>query len=218
MKALLSISFLAAASPLSAIVLNVPFNSFTSDILTGSTSVLTSPSGPLAFGAGSSGKRVNPNGNLVPTSVSSEAPTFYNTFTFGVVTSGNYSFSTQFGLNSMDGFLALYLNSYDPNAPLTNVLRANNDASPINQQSLVNVPLVAGQNYVLLNTFANGSTVGSNAAILELLYPSGRTVFTSISGPGPLTVDEIPFGVDSTLGLAVLGAVGALRLRRRRAA
>ena len=224
MKSLLKLTTLAlAASPLSAIVLPVPYTATTNDIASGSPSTVITVPFTLFTPVSGIGSRVNdpasPSGT--PTTVSGEAPTFYNLFTFQVNDAGIFTFQNQMAAG-IDGFIALYTNVYDPLNPLLNVITANDNSNPGDpssyNQSSMGASLVTGVNYVLVSTLSNGDTVGSDTG-----FAVNKSYFTTINGPASLTfvpppLNEIPFGVDSTLGLAVLGAVGALRLRRNRKA
>ncbi len=218
MKTFLTISALAlAASPLSAVItLNVPFQYTTGNITTGST-VKADDFTPLYQSHGLGGR---PLEDLSGSSF--EADTWYTAFTFSpTVTSdgnplNNYTFAAQFGVGT-DGFIALYLNSYNPANPIANALIANNDSGVNPAQSTFSFPLTAGLTYVLVQTLNNGDVIGNSTAF-------AKTVSMNVGGPGDINTpgfppeNPVPFGVDSTLGLAVLGAVGALRLRRSRKA
>lgn len=118
----------------------------------------------------------------------------YDTFSFRVGTSGDYSFLTT---GAFDTFLTLYTGSFNPAAPLTNAIAANDDllAPPFTTSGFVGT-LTAGVTYVLVTTGFDATDFGAYS--------------TTIGGPGAIAA------VPEPAGYALFGlGLAALALRRR---
>lgn len=108
----------------------------------------------------------NPNGTAVP----------YTVFKVTVPTTGSYDFEIACGY---DAFTTLYSTDFNPNAPLTNALVANDDKGGTTARSgFDGVALTAGTTYLLVvsgyvntsvGTF-NGTISGSGAATITPLH------------------------------------------------
>ena len=104
---------------------------------------------------------VNPPTNLsgIGTNV------YYTTFSFVAPISGSYTFANTF---AGDGFGILYTSPFNPAAPLTNGLQADDDGNsgPSNDDYLMTRTLTAGVTYVLVSTtYGNGAT-GAGSTII----------------------------------------------------
>lgn len=101
-----------------------------------------------------------------------------------------------------DTFIALYQNAFNPLAPLSNVLRADDDSGP-GSLSLMSRALVPGtQYYLVVTSFANGALGAYTGAIRN--PGAGTAVFGLVPEPGT-----------ALMMLAALGVVGAVVSRRR---
>ncbi|WP_414548138.1 PEP-CTERM sorting domain-containing protein [Anabaena sp. CCY 0017] len=129
----------------------------------------------------------------------------YSAQEFFVDTDGAYNFlSTTI---DWDNFTALYESSFDPNAPLTNVLIANDDFDgSIRKSGFNNVNLAANLSYFFVTTG------------VEALDDFGD--FTNeITGPGSVTLGSptsIPTSVpEPSVILGILGVAGMLATQRK---
>jgi hypothetical protein len=76
----------------------------------------------------------------------------FDAFSFQVTTAGLYSFfSTATDPDFWDNYTFLYVNSFDPTNPLTNVLIGNDD-DPSTGFSGFDAPIASGVNYVFVTT------------------------------------------------------------------
>jgi hypothetical protein len=118
---------------------------------------------------------------------------------FTVDQSGPYIITTSTAGDSpaYDGYLAIYDGSFNPTDQLTNILALNDDGPNAGTDSQVNVALVAGHNYFLVQTGFANSDAGAWSA--------------TFSGTGSVAVPE------ATCAAAIVVAT-TMPLRRRRRA
>ena len=137
-----------------------------------------------------------------PTSLSGVGTaTRYSVFEFFVDTSGAYNFlSVATNPANWDNYTFLYQNSFNPLAPLTNVLRGNDDFPDVGQSGFNGVSLTAGVNYFLVTTGFGNTSTGA---------------FTNtITGPGNIAAVPTPALLPGLIGMGV----AALRKRKSGAA
>lgn len=101
-----------------------------------------------------------------------------------------------------DTFLVLYTTAFNPAAPLTNALSANDDGGG-NSLSLITYTLTAGTQYYAVITTFNTATVGS----ITTSFNAGAATVTLGAVPEPSTY--------ALLGLGLLGATVVVRRRRQ---
>lgn len=112
---------------------------------------------------------------------------------FSVSANGSYDLtSVQDG--GWDGFLLLYINTFDPNNPLTNCIAGDDDgANGIGESEILGVALTAGTQYILVTTSFD---------------PTEQGTFTNtLDGPGIITLGSLGGNVD--LSITKTGTVPA---------
>lgn len=138
------------------------------------------------------------NQDRTPVSLSGENVA-YNLLQFSVNAAGLYTFnSTAMNPNGWDNFTLLYRTSFNPLAPLSNVLIANDDNSTLGLSGFA-YNLTVNTNYFFVTTGLTGNATGAFINI--------------ISGPGQISPVPEPAAI-TLLGLGI-ASVGA-RLRRKR--
>lgn len=113
------------------------------------------------------------NGNNPPTALSGVGTAVsYDVITFSIATSGTYNFlSLSVTPANWDNFTFLYLGSFNPSSPLTNVLIGNDD-NPTIGRSGFSYNLVAGSTYAFVTTgFANTDAGTFNNSITQAVVP-----------------------------------------------
>lgn len=125
---------------------------------------------------------------------------------FHVTASGLYSIeATSFGGMDQDSYLMLYQGSFNPGAPLANLLALDDD-SGVGPLSLISAQLQADISYFLVfSTYDNDS------------YGAYTGQFDTLSGPGQVVLDLVPGEVPEpgTLALIPLALAGMALARRR---
>lgn len=134
----------------------------------------------------------------------------YSVQAFTVGADGLYDISSVQGLNSngdqYDGFIFLYANSFDPFDPLSNGAGADDDgATGAGSSEIMGISLSAGTTYYLV-------TSAFDPAITA--FGSGAGPFTNtISGPGDVTLSNVPLPAAAWLLMSGLLGLGVLRRR-----
>jgi hypothetical protein len=126
----------------------------------------------------------------------------YQVTEFQVSASGLYNF-LNLATNPLnwDNYTFLYQGSFNPSAPLANVLIGNDDFPGIGQSGFNNVLLTAGQTYFFVTTGFDNSDFGAFS--------------TSVTGPGLLLFPTQVIPEPATLGV-FCGLVGVCGLAARR--
>jgi hypothetical protein len=122
----------------------------------------------------------------------------YSVFDFGVTVSGDYTF---LNTSACDGFDFLYANSFNPLAPLTNAIVANDDLLGLTTSGFV-ASLVAGTHYFMVSTAFGNADFG---AFSNTIGGPGAIVTTPAAVPEPHSVLLIG------LALAMIGYSRRLR-------
>ena len=137
--------------------------------------------GALTTGTGPTYNRVNANGTAVPTALSTSATaTFYEAKTFTVPTTGSYNvISSAVSPTNWDNYTTLYNGPFNPAAPLTNALIANDNQPTIGLSGFAGITLTAGVSYTLVTAGAANSNFGSYNLVVS---PNALTTVLSASG------------------------------------
>ena len=125
----------------------------------------------------------------------------YQAFNFMVTNNGTYNFGLD---SSFDNFLAIYLGSFDPTAPLSNILVADDDSNGLN--ATISTSLLAGTSYFAIVT--GFSNTDSGAFTLTANSREGSTFLAS-------TGDGVPEPATWAMMLLGFGAVGFAMRRQR---
>ena len=129
----------------------------------------------------------------------------YQAQSFFVDTSKSYDFLGN--APNFDQFFVLYENTFNPNDPLTNALRANDDFNGLDS-GFSSVPLLANTQYFLVTTGYRNDSFGD--------YTNSITTSDGDSAPGTITLGTttpaaaVPFELSpglGSIGLAVCGAI-----------
>jgi hypothetical protein len=151
--------------------------------------------------------RPNQNNNLPPTTLSTTGTAVpYDVFSFTVNTAGNYTFDniaanfTSAG-STNDTYGILYQNAFNPAAPLTNAIIADDDDG-IDVLYQFSTTLNTNTNYFLVTTGFRNTAFG--------------TFTTTIDGPGNVSASAStsvpePFTIIGTL----VGGTAAMRMRKK---
>jgi hypothetical protein len=123
----------------------------------------------------------------------------YSAQAFSATLMGSY---TVLQTSTHDSFAALYLGSFDPLQPLTNLLVADDDAGP-GANSMFTTDLNTGTNYTLVSTAWGNNDFG--AFTVTFTPPAG----------GDIILATVPEPGSMALGASVLGL--AFKRRRRTA-
>jgi hypothetical protein len=142
------------------------------------------------------------NGELAPTALSGTGTAVpYDTLSFTVSVSGTYTLSLQ-SAAPFDNYLGLYSVSFDPNAPLTNVLIYDDDDGGVGGDALINALLTSGLTYTAVITGFDNNDFGAYS-----LTFSGQGIATPVG--------DVPEPATWAMMLIGFGAIGAsIRYRR----
>ncbi len=123
-----------------------------------------------------------PNTSLASTSTSQHR---YETYTFTVGTTGTYTL--EITAAAYDSFMVLYSPSFNPAAPLTNALEADDDDGA-GLLSLIQRTLNAGTTYVLVSTTYTGTDTGTYTININgagVVNPVSNTITLGCVTPTP---------------------------------
>ena len=148
------------------------------------------------------------NGTDPPFVLSSVGDTVpYNQFSFQVTIPGLYTFlSTATDPEFWDNYTFLYVNSFDPTNPLTNVVIGNDD-NPSTGFSGFDASLASGTNYVFVTTGFSDFDEGAFQNSITLTQAAPDPPTDPATAPEPNTM--LLFGT----GLALAGAARRLGFR-----
>lgn len=121
------------------------------------------------------------NGLSAPTTLSGVGTAVpYQARTFTVSTTGNYDLASISGdPSTFDNYTVLYQGAFDPAAPLTNAVRANDDDNDtVGISGFIGQTLTAGQSYTLVTTGYENVDAGAfdNSIRLQSVFQTGTTV------------------------------------------
>lgn len=129
--------------------------------------------------------------------ISSLGPVNYSVQTFFVGTTGLYNIAS---VQDYDGYLHLYIDSFDPVDQLTNLLAGNDDGvGSIGTSNIDGQNLSIGSAYFLVTSAFAAGDVGSFR--------------NEITGVGDVTLSAVPLPAGAIL---LLTAIGGLTMTRRR--
>ncbi len=130
----------------------------------------------------------------------------FDVFPFFVTAADTYSLATLSAnllpIPADDTFMVLYQTSFNPGAPLSNVLQADDDAGP-GALSLITRPLVPGIQYVMVVTSFSNATFGDYTGSI------------SNAGAGTAVFGAVPEPSTALMMLGALAAGGFVAARRR---
>jgi len=143
--------------------------------------------------------------------------THYDTYNFTVDAVGMYDF---LAMGPADLTAAVYIGSFDPNNPCTNLVEYNDDGnnaiSPLDPRLMFTVSMAPGNYILVTSTFFNGET-----STYEWMFepPAGANVLAD--GPVVCPVEEDPIPTMSEWGLMIFGLLtlnmGLITIRRKEA-
>jgi hypothetical protein len=135
-----------------------------------------------------------PHSGIPPTWVTSSTGYAFHVLSFVVDTSGSYNLVTTAA--SFDNYLILYRDAFNPAAPLTNALAADDDSGTGLNSAIYNFALSSGVDYYLVTSSFSRTDSG--------------TFTNQLSGPGNIAAPE-----PATILLTLAGLAGVLVLRKR---
>lgn len=103
----------------------------------------------LTIATGNTYNRPNSASDCIPT----QNESYYQNFDFFVETSGSYTITNNYF--GFAGFLSIYANSFDYNAPCTNLIATANAWDFGGNMSIITTNLTAGTNYVVVTSGVN---------------------------------------------------------------
>jgi hypothetical protein len=135
----------------------------------------------------------------------------YDVYGFHVSANGTYSIEAMaFDTTDSDSFLALYGNTFDPAAPLANLLQVDDDGGA-RALSLLNSTLTADTQYYLIFTSYDNNRYGTYTGRFDTVLGGGQ-----VSLDGTTVPAQVPEpGTLALLPLALLGMSMARRRNRR---
>ncbi|RFS15097.1 M36 family metallopeptidase [Emticicia sp. C21] len=142
-------------------------------------------------------------GNATTTYYSSGTSVYYQTHTFTPTISGYVTFETTEAIlngNSVDNYITLYQNSFDPNTPANNFLMGDDD-SGYGWYASITYPVVAGTTYILVgSTYSSGYTGTYRIQATSPVFGGFVQWYTTSSGGTPIATGNVfnPVGVEGS--------------------